>query len=236
MDISFCTLEDVDQQHGCVVVIDVLRAFTTSAVVLAAGADPYHLVATLDQAYALRRADPAIRLLGEVDGITAEGFDYGNSPTAISGVDFTGVEVAHRSSAGTQGVARATSANRVLTTSFAVARATAAAIAGESRVSFCVTGAHSGRDGEEDRACGDYIAALLKQDGPVDPSPYLGRVTRSTAAALFLADDNPDLPVADLPFAQIIDRYDFAMQARASSGHHLLTAIRGIPSRSQESP
>ncbi len=206
-------------------VIDVLRAFTTAAVALAAGAGPYELVATVDDAHARRADDPSVRLLGEVDGITAEGFDHGNSPTALDGVDLSGVPIVHRSSAGTQGVVRATSADRVLTASFAVAGATAAALTGEARISFCVTGAHSGRDGEEDRACGEYIAALLTADGPVDPAPFTDRVAASDAAALF-TEPGSDLPPDDVPYAQVVDRFDFAMEvALARVGdqdrHHL---------------
>jgi hypothetical protein len=152
MDLTECTLVDVGDQPGTVVVIDVLRAFTTAAVALAAGAGPYELVATVDEAHARRRADPTIRLLGEVDGRTAEGFDLGNSPVAIDGVDLSGVGIVHRSSAGTQGVVRATSADRVLAASFANAGATTRALAGVDRVAFCITGDDDARDGDEDRS------------------------------------------------------------------------------------
>jgi 2-phosphosulfolactate phosphatase len=179
VDISYCTLDDVAEQTGTVVVIDVLRAFTTAAVAIAAGAGPYRLVSTLDEAYAARDADPAVRLLGEVDGLTAEGFDHGNSPTELVGVDLSDVPIVHRSSAGTQGVVRATSADRVLVTSFAIAGSTAAALADDDRISFCVTGAHSGRDGEEDRACGEYVAAVLTGGaGRIDPAPFTARVPK----------------------------------------------------------
>ncbi|CAN5471890.1 2-phosphosulfolactate phosphatase [soil metagenome] len=230
MEISYCTLEDVGGRVGTVVVIDVIRAYTTAAVALAAGAGPYELVGTLEEAYARRAADPAVRLLGEVDGLTAEGFDHGNSPVALEGIDLTGVPIVHRSSAGTQGVVRAASAERVLTGSFAVAGATASALSGESAVSFCITGADAARDGEEDRACAEYIAALLvaTRDGgrpEVDPSPYLARVRASTAAQLFVSGAHPDRPPADIPFVQVVDRFDFAMEVRTVGGRHLLHRV-----------
>jgi 2-phosphosulfolactate phosphatase len=223
VEISYCTLDDVAEQTGTVVVIDVLRAFTTAAVALAAGAGPYRLVATLEEAHAARAADPAVRLLGEVDGYTAEGFDFGNSQTELEGIDLTGVAIVHRSSAGTQGVVRATRAGRILAASFAVAGATARALAGDDRVSFCVTGAHSGRDGEEDRACGEYVAALLMAGGPVDPAPYVARVPTSTAGRLFGVEG---LPAADVPHAQVVDRFDFALAVDRVDDQLLLRRLR----------
>jgi 2-phosphosulfolactate phosphatase len=222
MDITFCTLDDVATQTGCVVVIDVLRAFTTAAVALAAGAGPYELVGTLQQAYDRKSSDPRVQLLGEVDGITAVGFDHGNSPTAIWGKTLRGIPLAHRSSAGTQGVVRARSASLVLTTSFAVAGATAVALADQTKICFCVTGADDSRDGDEDRACGEYLAALLTSAAAVDPTPYVDRVARSTAGQRFLSDDRPDLPAADVSFAQVVDRFDFAMIVRREDDRHWL--------------
>ena len=224
MDITFCTLDDVAERTGTVVVIDVLRAFTTAAVAIAAGAGPYGLVSTLDEAYAAREHDPAVRLLGEVDGRTAEGFDFGNSPTQLEGIDLAGLPIVHRSSAGTQGVVRATSADRVLITSFAIADATARALSADPAVSFCVTGAHSGRDGEEDRACGEYVAALLTAgtSDAVDPGPYVDRVASSDAAALFGVED---LPAEDVPFCQVVDRFNFALEVNREEEQHLLRRI-----------
>lgn len=220
MQISWCTLADVAGHDGTVVVIDVLRAFTTAAVALDAGAGPYELVATLEEAHARRAERPGTLLMGEVDGYTAPGFDLGNSPTALHGRDLAGTPIVHRSTSGTQGVVRAVAARRVLTASFAVAGATARALVGDDRIAFCATGADAARDGEEDRACGEYIAALLA-DPSTDPAPFTARVATSTAAAQFAAG-HADLPAADVPFAQVVDRYDFAMQVTTREGRHLL--------------
>ncbi len=93
-------------------------------------------------------------------------------------------------------------------------------------MSFCATGADAARDGEEDRACAEYIAALLESRGPVDPQPYTARVATSTAAQQFTSGSHPDLPPEDIPFAQVVDRFDFAMQVRTVGGRHLLSRIQ----------
>lgn len=224
MDIAFCTLDDVARCEGTVVVIDVLRAFTTAAEGLAAGVASWELVATTEQALQRREQDPSTVVVGEVDGHVAAGFDHGNSPTLLPTDDLAGRPVVHRSSSGTQGVVRAVRADRVLATSFAVATATARCLVGDTEIWFCVTGAHSGRDGDEDRACGDFIAALLAAGVPVDPAPFVARVAGATVARLFRTGD-PDMPIADLEFAQVVDRHDFAMQVDRACDRHMLETI-----------
>lgn len=225
MEVGYCTLEDVSGCAGTVVVIDVLRAFTTAAVGVANGARSWELVGTVEEGHRRRDADPSTLLVGEVDGHTAPGFDHGNSPTQLAVVDLAGRPVVQRSTAGTQGAVRATSASRVLVTSFAIAGATARALADDDRIWFCVTGAHSERDGEEDRACGEYVEALLRDGPDVDPGPYVDRVATSTAAGFF-QQDKADLPAADVPFAQVVDRYDMALEVDDVDGRLLLRQRR----------
>lgn len=226
MDIATCTLDDVGAQTGTVVVIDVLRAFTTAAVGLAGGAASWELVATVAEAHRRREADRRVMLVGEVDGRTAPGFDHGNSPTLLADVDLHGRHVVHRSTAGTQGVVRAGRAARVFAASFSVASATARAITDEAVVRLCLTGVHSGRDGDEDRACADYLTALLGAGGAVPPDPYVARVARSDAARLFTLG-RADMPAEDVEASTWVDRQDFAMEVDRGDGRCFL---RRVPS------
>lgn len=228
MAIGQCTLEDVADCTGTVVIIDVLRAFTTAAVGLAGGVASWEVVGDTATARARREVDPASVLLGEDDLTTPEDFALGNSPVLLAAAlargEVAGQPVVQRTTAGTRGVVTAARADRVLATSFAVAGATAAAVAGDDRVWFCVTGAHSGRDGDEDRACADYLAALLASDGPVDPAPFVTRVARSDAADLF-DRDLPELPIEDVAFCQVVDRHDFAMEVVRRGDRFLLDPV-----------
>src|SRR5687768_7092130 len=139
VEISYCDLEDVRDVEGTVVVIDVLRAYTTAAVALAQGPASYELVGTVEEAFARRDERPGTELVGEVGGYPVEGFDHSNSPVEMAAADVRGVHLVHRSSAGTQGVVLAGSAD-VLCASFVVAGATARALRDRPSVSFCVTG------------------------------------------------------------------------------------------------
>src|SRR4029453_14385114 len=91
---------------GIAIFIDVLRAFTCSALMFRYGIRDLALVRTPEEALAFRRADPGCLVAGEVKGRRVAGFDVGNSPADIVAKGeplFSGRCVAARSSAGTQG-------------------------------------------------------------------------------------------------------------------------------------
>src|SRR4051812_35397595 len=105
MEISMHSLlEGAERATGWVVVIDVFRAFTTAAVARANGASRIVMVRTVEEAMALRDAGVGQICMGEVHGRAPDGFDFGNSPFEISGVDFPGKTIVQRTSAGTQGI------------------------------------------------------------------------------------------------------------------------------------
>jgi hypothetical protein len=77
-------LEGARRAMGSVAIIDVFRAFTTAAVALANGAARIIMVATVEEALALRAAAAGQICMGEVGGRAPPGFDFGNSPFAIA--------------------------------------------------------------------------------------------------------------------------------------------------------
>lgn len=227
IDVRYATLDDCREATGLVVVVDVIRAFTTAAHVFDRGAAEIWPVAGVDEAFALRRANPDVLVIGEEDGVKVDGFDAGNSPSRLDGIDFAGRTVVQRTSAGTQGIARSSRADHLLAASFVCAGATVRAIRGlaDGRVTFVVTGADAQRDGEEDRACADYLAALVQGAHP-DPAPYLARVPRSTAGREFLGPDRSHRPAADLDLAMELDRFAIALHVERGE-RDILRARRG---------
>ncbi len=89
---------------GDVVIIDVIRAFTTAAYAFAAGIGEIELVATVEEAL----ARPGFRM-GEVGGKLIPGFDHNNSPSQLAGKRLSGCAV-QRTGSGTQGAVLATRA------------------------------------------------------------------------------------------------------------------------------
>jgi 2-phosphosulfolactate phosphatase len=201
-----------------VVVIDVLRAFTFEPWAFERGVTRVLTTQTPEHALQLAREHfPGALTAGERGGRPLEGFELGNSPSAIRTRDLAGRVLIHRTSAGTQGLARTVGSRLVLAASFVTAGATARALrdSGVQDVTFVITGASLGRDGDEDLACAELIAARAAGHDP-DPSPFLARVAPSDAGRLF-APDGPDwAPEADLQMACELDRFDVALVASAA--------------------
>jgi 2-phosphosulfolactate phosphatase len=107
---------------GVVVVIDVMRAFTTAAYAFGAGIGEIELVATAEEA----RAAPGFRM-GEVGGRLIPGFDHNNSPSGLIGRRLDGRAVM-RTGSGTRCVAEAGSASEIWLGSLVVASAARATL------------------------------------------------------------------------------------------------------------
>jgi 2-phosphosulfolactate phosphatase len=200
-----------------VVVIDVLRAFTTVPHLTDRGVARIVAVDTPERALALRATHlPGALLAGEVGGAPLAGFDLGNSPTEVAGssLPLDGATVVHRTSAGTQGLVRAVGSGALFAASFVTADATARAVAAlrPSRVTFVVTGASLGRDGDEDLAAAELIAARIGGRRP-DPAPFLARVATSDAGRNFTPDGPDWAPPSDLTAATELDRFVTAFRA-----------------------
>ena len=220
---------------GTVVVVDVLRAFTLVPWFFARGAARVLAVAEREHARRLARTElPGALLAGEEGGRPVDGFDLGNSPSAIVDADLTGRTIVHRTSAGTQGLAATRGSELVLAASLVNARATATHLAalGVPEVTFVVTGASLGRGGDEDRACAELIAARIAGEEP-DLVPLLARVAASEAGRLFTPEGPAWAPVADLALACEVDRFDVVLTATPDDA---LDAIEVRASRPGHAP
>jgi 2-phosphosulfolactate phosphatase len=204
-----------------VVVIDVLRSFTTAAVALAKGARAIYPVEVLSMAAALSDRIPNLVSVGAVGGgDPAPGFDFGNSPSQLMQADLAGKNVVMSTAAGVRGLQRFRQARRLYAASFVCARATVEAIraAGADEVCFVITGEWVDRDGDEDIACADYIESLLRDDR-TDPEEFAQRIRLSDFGRRFVAGTWPNLPGADLELAAHADLFDFAMPVRCEEEH-----------------
>lgn len=204
---------------GTAVVIDVLRAFTTAAYAVAAGAREIELVGTPEEGRARKRADPALVLAGEVGGRPIAGFDHGNSPAAMRALDLAGRTLVLRTSSGVQGaLAALASCERLLLGSLVTAAATVRVARALSHdVTLVPMGSEQGPDGPEDDVCAELLAARLA-GGAVDLAEVERRV-RASPAALQALDPAIDwITPDDLALALALDRFDFALEARAEDG------------------
>lgn len=215
-----------------VVVIDVLRAFTTVPWLLHRGASRVLAVASRDEARRLRDEQlPDALLAGEHGGRKVADFDLGNSPSDLVTRDLTDRTVVLRTSAGTQGLVRCAGSGVLLAASFVVAGATSRLLrdAGVRDVTYVVTGASLGRDGDEDIACGQLIDARVAGQDP-DPSAYLARIASADAGRNFAADGPDWAPPADLAMARELDRFATALRVRPAGDVDALEIVATRPS------
>ncbi|MCL4562265.1 MAG: 2-phosphosulfolactate phosphatase [Chloroflexi bacterium] len=219
MDFNRANLENCANAQGTVVVIDVLRAFSTAAYAFGLGARRILLAGAIEDAFRLKKRFPSALLMGEEDGLPIAGFDYSNSPTALVERGLGASELIQRTSAGTQGIVRSKKADLLLAASFCCADATARMIHQfpPKTVTFVITGQGDPGWGDEDEACADYIEGLLKGENP-PVELYLQRARSSEAGKKFMDARSPGFLASDLEYCLVVDRFDFGMQVEREGG------------------
>ncbi len=213
-------LEGAQRATGTVAVIDVFRAFTTAAVVLANGASRVVMVGTVEEALALRDSGIGDICMGEVGGKPPPEFDFGNSPFEVSTVDFSGKTIIQRTSAGTQGiVAAASRADRLYAASLVTADATVRAMLARSpdHISLVAMGDNGRTRTDEDEVCAIHLRNRL-EGRPSDREAARRLILAGGEVARFHDPARPYLHPEDVEIALDIDRYDFAIRAQIENG------------------
>jgi 2-phosphosulfolactate phosphatase len=204
---------------GTAVVVDVLRAYTTAAWAFHLGAERIVLSDDVEEALRLKASIPGAMALK--DSKPVEGFELSNSPVELqSAGDLRGRTLVQRTTHGTVGAVAAKAAEHLYCAAFVNAAATAAALraAGATKVYYVVTG--DGGKAEEDRACAEYIAALV-EDPAADAAPYLKRAAESPTTELLLRrvkEGAWGVQASDIEACLDADCFHFAMRAREEEG------------------
>lgn len=207
---------ELDGVDGAVVVIDVIRAFTTAAYAFGAGAAEIYLVGTVDDAIEFKARRPGSLAVGEDRGLRPDGFDFPNSPAMVGRADLSGRTLVQRTSAGTQGALAARDADRLWVSGLATGSATARAVdrAGLGAPAYVITGWFADRpdhSGSDDVITAETIERLrLRQ--PVDPTAVAADLlaTREATRTLMLGPEHCD--PSDIELASRLDVFDFAME------------------------
>jgi 2-phosphosulfolactate phosphatase len=215
----YLSIAECARVSGTAVVIDVMRAFTTAAWAFDLGAERILLSAEVDEALAIKARYPGA--LAMKDSEPLPGFDLSNSPVELqSRFDLKGCTIVQKTTAGTVGAVAARRAQHLYCAGFVCAAATAAAIrrSGEREPCFVVTG--DGGVAEEDRACAEYIAALI-DDPEARVEPFLQRALASPAAKLLARRVEAGVPgvhADDVACCLEANRFDFVMRAVEEDG------------------
>ena len=206
------------QVTGAVVVVDVLRAFTTAAYAFAAGAERIWLVGSVEEALAVKAARPGTLAMGSDKGIRVPGFDLSNSPVEVARADLAGRDIVQRTSAGTRGVVGATAATRRWCASLVCASATAAAVnaSGLGAPSYVVSGWFDVEHPGEDDAQTARLIERVRRRQPLAADRTVAAIFGSSQAAVTFALGPGNADPRDVELATRIDAFDFAMEAEWS--------------------
>ena len=171
------------------IVIDVMRATTTLAVMFDQGAKHVLAAQTLEQAQDAARKVPGRLLCGERHAKIPPGFDYGNSPAYFAQCDLTGTDLILTTSNGTRALFACPLHSTCLAGSFYNAQAVvtyALKLAQERKVNISIVCAGEyGYFALEDSACAGYLALKLLRRNP-DLNVF-----DSTHAAISLYENYP---------------------------------------------
>lgn len=166
-------LTPTDQVPDCAIAVDVLRATTTMATVLAAGGEAVQVFSDLEQLMQVSEQWPADKRLraGERGGAKVAGFDMGNSPLDCTPERVQGRRLFISTTNGTRALQRVQDAPAVLAAAFVNRKAVVDYVLAQQPETVWIVG--SGWEGSfslEDTACAGAIAhSLVKQtNSPMD--------------------------------------------------------------------
>jgi 2-phosphosulfolactate phosphatase len=215
----YLSIAECGAVSGTAVVIDVYRAYTTAAWALHLGAERIVLSDEVDEALRIKATIPGALALK--DSKPVEGFELSNSPVELQAAGSqAGRTLVQRTTHGTVGAVAARGAEDLYCAAFVNAGATARALrdSGSPKVYYVVTGMEGAA--EEDRACAEYIAALVEDLG-ADAAPFLRRAAESQTAALLLRrvqEGAWGVDARDIEACLEADRFDFVMRAGDEDG------------------
>lgn len=184
--------------HGITVVIDVIRAFTTRHEAFLGGASHIFPVSRAEDAFELRKSQPEGLLVGEIEALPIEGFDYGNSPWEIRHSDVRDRYLIMRTTNGVATTLRARDSREVLVAALINAEATVNYIREQNPETVVLVASHP--TGDEDVACAEYMRGLLGGKG-ITLEQAQQRTHNAFAARKFLDGQHPRLRPQDIDMA-----------------------------------
>lgn len=196
---------------GAVIVVDILRAATVEAFLLAQGATRILPVETVDEAFMLKKNYPDYLLVGEENGYPIKGFDFGNSPSQIHKRDFSGKTIVHRSSNGTRQLLLV-DANSILLGSLITISNTYRYLSKQNISTTSLIGA------EEDDKIFFKAWEQLANEKRLNKQKIRQELIKSAMNSYFFNDAIPEFPKKDVFLSASVDRFDFACVVTKENG------------------
>ncbi len=209
-------IEGAKQAKGVTVIIDVFRAFTVEAYLAKNNAAKIIPVSSVDFSFEYRKTNPNAILCGERGGKIIYGFDYGNSPSQIENVDFTGKTIIHTTSAGTQGIANAVNADEIIGGSLVTAKAIAKYIKQKNpeNVSLVCMGLAGQKPTDEDTLCAEYIKSLIEEKPLTDIEERIEKIKHTDGAKFFDKNLQNVFPERDFHLCTEYGNFNFLLRLK----------------------
>ena len=230
MDIQILHMIDgARQATGLTVIIDVFRAMTVETYLMRNHAQRIIPVGDMQIAFDYKAQHPDTTILcGERKGVMIEGFNFGNSPSQLEGVDLTGKTVIHTTSAGTQGFANALNADELIGGSLVNAKAIAAYIKQKNpdTVSLVCMGLNAKEQTQEDNLCAYYIKSLLEGNPLPDIEQQMNDLRYTSGAKFFDPQQQDVFPEQDFHLSIALNTCGFILRLKRSpDGLHYMERI-----------
>lgn len=250
MDVQiFQLIEGASKASGLAIIIDVFRAFSVDCYLFQNGAAKIIPVGRIEDAYRLKEKNPGYILMGERKETIQPGFDFGNSPTQIMDVDFTGKTIVQSTSAGTQGIVNAEGADEVLTGSFVNAAAIIRHILQKrpEKVSLVAMGYAGHTPSDEDLMLAEYIKQSLEKainssrenafyqhpeisftydNQQFDLQRMKSYLKKGSGKRFFLPENQEKSPESDFELCLTPNQVDFIIQANKAGAGFVLEKIK----------
>ena len=207
-------IEGAKQAEGLTVIIDVFRAFSLECYLYDMGVKEIRPIGSIEDAFALSEKIPNSILVGERKGKKCEGFDYGNSPSAVDREHVSGKTVIHTTSAGTQGIVNAQNAEEIITGSLVNAKAIVSYIKSKNpeTVSIVSMGTRGIRTNPEDELCAEYLISLLEDREMPDIEERIASLRTNGGEHFFDPDNQEVFPEADYWMCIKHDQFPFVIR------------------------
>lgn len=213
------------QKHnGAIIVIDVFRAFTTAAYILARS--PAHYILATQSSVIARLIPNYINplLIGKPEKQANLSYHIPNSPTRTMDVEIRHKTILHRTEAGAKGILQALKEQSkiVLAASLVNAAATVRYIKMHNigHIDILPMGHEAVTPSLEDDICAHYIHAMIKGRS-MSMQAFIPSI-KEEAGRYFFSDDQWQYPREDFVRCLELNQFNFAIQATGQQDYAVL--------------
>jgi 2-phosphosulfolactate phosphatase len=200
-----------------VVVIDVLRAFTTACYAMNNNPKDYIVTDDISLAYKMKKENHDCILIGERHGLKLPGFDYDSSPTDVKNVNFLNKTIIHTTTLGTRGIVNSLKhTKKVITGSFANAKAIINYIKKENPDFVYLFPTDSSTDDNEDVMFAKYIKSCFEEK-PLNVDSIRSKLLICPTGGFSFNRHNIKHVNEDFSLAFDSDKFNFVLKAYLKS-------------------